>query len=366
MSFWNRRNRTVVIGAVPVLVMASLVGLPRVPGTNIDLTVPYAAQGKGPTFNTLGSVEGKDVVEISGADVDKTSGNLNMTTVAVRTKMTLAQALGRWLTTDDTLVPIEQVFPSGVSPEQVQEQNAAAFAASESNATSAAMKYLKRPMETMVMDLSEKGPAKDVLEVNDVITEVDGEKITVPADLSKKIQKHQPDETIKLKIMRHSRLQEVEVKLADTPKEFLPKGEKGPRAFLGVTSVAQPAGDVRVTYNLNDIGGPSAGLMFSLAVVDKLSPGELTGGKFIAGTGTIDAEGKVGPIGGITHKIAAAADAGAKVFLVPEENCGEAVTIPDSVKEKDIKLVKVDKLETAVEQLNKLNHGEEPQVCTAK
>ncbi|MCX2162281.1 PDZ domain-containing protein [Corynebacterium auriscanis] len=364
MSFWNRRNRTVVLGAVPVVVLASLVGLPQVPGTNIDLTVPYAAQGKGPTFNTLGNVDGKDVVEISGAEVDKTSGNLNMTTVAVRTNMTLAQALGRWIATDDTLVPIEQVFPSGVSPEQVQEQNNAAFAASESNATSAAMKYLNRPMETMVVDLSDKGPAKDVLEVNDVITEVGGEKITVPADLAKKIGARKPGETVKIKVLRHARTQEVEVKLAETPKEFLPQGVEGPKAFLGVTSVAQPAGDVRVNYNLNDIGGPSAGLMFSLAVVDKLSPGELTGGKFIAGTGTIDSEGNVGPIGGITHKIAAAADAGAKVFLVPEDNCAEAVTIPDSVQDKGIKLVKVDKLTTAVDQLNKLNAGEEPQVCT--
>lgn len=353
-----------MLGAVPVLVLASLVGLPRVPGTNIDLTVPYAAQGKGPTFNTLGSVDGKDVVEISGAEVDKTSGNLNMTTVAVRTNMTLAQALSRWLTTDDTLVPIEQVFPSGVSPEQVQEQNSAAFAASESNATSAAMKYLHKPMETMVVDLSDKGPAKDVLEVNDVITEVAGKKITVPADLAKAVQEHEPGETIKVKVLRQTRTKELEVKLTETPKEFLPKGEKGPRAFLGVTSVAQPAGDVRVSYNLNDIGGPSAGLMFSLAVVDKLSPGELTGGKFIAGTGTIDSQGEVGPIGGITHKIAAAADAGAKVFLVPEDNCAEAVTIPDSVKEKDIKLVKVDKLETAVDQLNKISHDQEPQLCT--
>ena len=353
-----------MLGAVPVVVLASLVGLPRIPGTNIDLTVPYAAQGKGPTFNTLGSVDGKDVVEVSGTDVDKTSGNLNMTTVAVRTNMTLAQALSRWLTTDDTLVPIEQVFPTGVSPEQVQQQNSAAFAASESNATSAAMRYLKRPMETMAVELSEKGPAKDALEVNDVITEVDGEKITVPADLAKKIQDHEPGDTVKVKVLRHSRTQEVEVKLTDTPKEYLPKGVKGPKAFLGVTSVAQPAGDVRVSYNLNDIGGPSAGLMFSLAVVDKLSPGELTGGKFIAGTGTIDAEGKVGPIGGITHKIAAAADAGAKVFLVPEDNCAEAVTIPDDVKDKDIKLVKVDKLDTAVDQLNKIERGESPQLCS--
>lgn len=348
-----------VIGAVPVMLLVSLIGLPSVPGTDIDLTVPYAAQGKGPTFNTLGEVDGKPVVEISGAEEDEVSGNLNMTTVSVRTNMTLAQALGRWLFTDDTLVPLAQIFPPGQSQESVQKRNAAAFAASESNATVSAMNYLKRPTEAMVLDVSEDSPAQDKVHVNDVIRKLDGVEITKPGELAEEIRKHQPGEEVTITVERQNRERELKVNLVEKPENLREPGEKGPVAFLGVTSVAQPADGLRVEYNLTDIGGPSAGLMFSLAVVDKLSPGELTDGQFIAGTGTIDSEGKVGPIGGITHKIRAAEEAGAKVFLVPADNCNEAT----SVDTDGIELVKVDSLEDAIEDLNAIKDGAEPSRC---
>lgn len=359
MTFWNRRNRTVVIGALPVVMLISLIGLPTVPGTDIDLTVPYAAQGKGPTFNTLGDVDGKPVVEITGETPDETSGNLNMTTVSVRTNMTLAQALGRWLFTDDVLVPIEQVFPPGQSPEAVQEKNAAAFAASESNATISAMDYLKRPVETMVMDISKDSPAMGVVHINDVILKVGDKDVSRPDDLAEEIRKHQPGDTVTLTIDRHGREITKDVQLGDMPEELREKGEDDPIAFLGVTSVAQPAGDLKVEYNLTDVGGPSAGLMFSLAVVDKLSPGELSGGRFVAGTGTIDGTGTVGPIGGITHKIHAATDAGAEVFLVPADNCREALT----AGEDDVQLVEVDSLDDAIEDLDTINSGGQPSLC---
>ncbi|MEL4163371.1 PDZ domain-containing protein [Corynebacterium bovis] len=279
VNVWNRRTATVVAGALPVVVLVSLVGLPTVPGTDIDLTVPYAAEGEGPTFNTLGDVDGTPVVDVTGAQTDETSGNLNMTTVSVRTRLSLSQALGRWITSDDTIVPLEQVIPSNTSPEDVQRQNAAAFAASESNATVAAMNHLGKPLETMVAGVNDDSPASGAVKENDIITAVDG---------------------------------------------------------------------------------PSAGLMFSLAVVDKLSPGELSGGRFIAGTGTIDADGSVGPIGGITHKIAAAAHAGAEAFLVPEGNCAEATS---RGYDGDPTLIKVSSLDQAVDELDTFTSGGSPTTC---
>ena len=96
-----------------------------------------------------------------------------------------------------------------------------------------------------------------------------------------------------------------------------------------------------IDFNLANIGGPSAGLMFSLAVVDKLTTGDLNDGKFVAGTGTITGDGKVGPIGGITHKMLAAQEAGATVFLVPADNCDEAKT----AHEDGLELVKVENLD---------------------
>ncbi len=99
--------------------------------------------------------------------------------------------------------------------------------------------------------------------------------------------------------------------------------------------------------------------MFSLAVVDKLTTGDINGGKFVAGTGTITGDGKVGSIGGITHKIVAAQDAGATVFLVPADNCAEATTVDDD----GIELLKVDTLEAAIDGLRTLSAGGEPPRC---
>ena len=130
------------------------------------------------------------------------------------------------------------------------------------------------------------------------------------------------------------------------------------QGLLGVRPTVEPrAGDIRIS--LGDIGGPSAGLMFALAVVDKLSPGELTGGRFVAGTGSIDATGDVSPIGGIPFKMRAARDAGATVFLVPDENCAEAVaTAPEGLQ-----LVRVTGLGDAVTQLEALDDGAAPAAC---
>lgn len=358
VKFWNRRNRTIVVGAVPVVAIFSLLGLPSIPGTDINLTVPYAAEGNGPTFNTLGEVDGRQIVDISGAKTHPTSGNLNMTTVSVRTNMTLAQALKRWVSTDDTLVPIEHIFPSGKSSEEVQRQNAAAFANSESNATISAMNHLNKPLETMALEISEDSPAQGKIEVNDIITKVDGEKITLPSELSDKIKGYKPGDEVTVTVKRQEKDKDIKVKLAELPEEVRGDHPKD-TAFLGVTAVAQPGGNIKVEYNLTDIGGPSAGLMFSMAVVDKLTPEELTGGKFVAGTGTIDAAGKVGPIGGITHKIAAAKEAGAEVFLVPAQNCAEAVHEPP----EGITLLKVDTLDDAIKDLKDYNDGKQADTC---
>ena len=114
-----------------------------------------------------------------------------------------------------------------------------------------------------------------------------------------------------------------------------------------------------IDFNLANIGGPSAGLMFSLAVVDKLTTGDLNGGKFVAGTGTITGDGKVGPIGGITHKMLAAQEAGATVFLVPADNCAEA----KPAHEDGLELIKVDDPRQAVDALQDLSAGGEPPRC---
>ena len=129
--------------------------------------------------------------------------------------------------------------------------------------------------------------------------------------------------------------------------------------FAGLSVMNAPWAPFVVDFNLANVGGPSAGLMFSLAVVDKLTTGSLAGSKFVAGTGTIKPDGTVGRIGGIVHKMTAARDAGATVFLVPAENCYEAT----SDKLPGLQLVKVDNLGGAVNALHAVTSGGQPPTC---
>lgn len=370
----RRRVRTVVVGLVPVVALVALLAVPTIPGTDVNLTVPFAAEGEGPTYDTLGDVNGTPVVDITGTDAEvdedlaDSDGQLNMTTVAVRTKLSLAETMKRWLASDDTIVPVEQVIPPDSTPEEVARRNAAAFAASESNATVAAMGYLDRPLETTVYEIADDAPAAGALRENDVITAVGDTEVTLPADVAAAVAEHAPGDEVELTVQRGQSEVTESVTLGEVPEELSSDASasaaedagESDRAYLGVTMVAQPAGDLKVRYNLKDIGGPSAGLMFSLAVVDKLSPGEISGGKFVAGTGTISADGTVGPIGGITHKIAAAQHAGAEVFLVPSDNCSEAA---GRSYDGDIDLLSVDSLDGAVDALEAYNNGGDAPTC---
>lgn len=348
----NRRIKTLTWGAIPLVALASLVSIDHIPGTDISLTVPYAAEGPGPTFNTLGEVDGVEVIEITGADTDEVEGNLNMTTVSVRTGMTLSQALTRWLFTDDTIVPIEQIFPPGQSMEEVQQSNSRAFTASEAAATISAMNFLNLPVEIEVVEVVEDSAAFDNFDAGDTLTAVNGTPVTTPGQVQEMIRNMAPGDEVSIDYLRGGEEETATVVLGEHPQD--------PEVpLLGISMTSVPTSDTEVSYNLKDIGGPSAGLMFSLAVVDKLSPGPLNGGKFVAGSGTISEDGSVGPIGGIAHKVRAAEEAGAEIFLSPTDNCAEALTADRG----DMTILKVDTLEHAIEQMDAFNFGGDFETC---
>lgn len=348
----SRRSRTLVWGAIPVVLLTGLVTFDRIPGTDVSLTVPYAAEGPGPTINTLGQVEGEPVVEIEGAETDEAAGNLNMTTVSVRSGMTLPQALGRWLTTGDTLVPLEQIFPQNRSPEETRELNEIAFTSSEASATVAAMNYLDRPLQVEVAGVLDESAAQGNVSEGDIIREVDGTAVDEPNQIREQVLAKQPGDSVELLLERDGETETVTVELGEHP-------EDANQAFLGITMTSSSADGVDVTYNLEDIGGPSAGMMFSLAVVDKLSPGALNGGNMVAGTGTISEDGTVGPIGGIVHKVDAAEAAGAEVFLAPSANCAEAT----SRDHGDMTILSVDTLTGAIDQMAAYEEGGDYRTC---
>jgi PDZ domain-containing protein len=339
----NRRILTLLAALVPVLVLG-IVGS--------AVTVPFVALGPGPTFNTLGDVEGKAVVDVQGVPVDPTSGNLNMTTVSVRDGLNIFEAFGLWADGRYGLRPRAEVYPPGVPRDEVDKSNQRDFKVSEDNAELAALHYLKWPTVVKLGTVTPDGPAKDLLRVGDEVMSIAGKPIATGTDVVNAVRSAQPGTTVPIAIRRAGAEQTVEVKLGARPDD----ASKG---YLGVTPDETAQGPIQVTFNLADIGGPSAGLMFSLALVDKLSTGKLNGGKFIAGTGTIDPDGKVGPIGGIQYKMVAARDAGAGTFLVPADNCNEARQHTPA----GLKLVKVDNLSGAVQSLQDLTAGREVTSC---
>jgi Lon-like protease len=337
----NRRTRTTAAAAL----VASAIGL-----LGVTVPVPLVALGPGPTFDTLGAVDGTPVIAIDGLQVFPTSGHLNMTTVAVADRLTVFTMLGYWASSARRVVPRDQVFPPNRSDAQVEQDNADQFAASEANAEVAALSQLAVPTRVVVGELVPDSPAAGTLEIGDELVAVSGRPVSSPVAVAEALASTAPGQSVTITFRRAGQQRDADVVLGSSPDR--------PQGLLGVRPGVEPqAGDIKIS--LGDIGGPSAGLMFALAVVDKLTPGELTGGRFVAGTGTINQDGAVGPIGGIPFKMRAARDAGATEFMVPAANCPEAVAnTPDGLQ-----LLRVGTLGDAVAALDALRAGRPPTPC---
>ncbi len=339
----NRRILTLIVALVPIVVFGVLMAA---------VPVPYVSLGPGPTFDTLGEVEGKQVVDIEGTPVKPTSGHLNMTTVSQRDGLTMGQALALWVSGTQQLLPRDLVFPPEKTREDIEKSQSADFQNSEDNAKYAALNYLKFPKAVTVEKVNDPGPSVGKLEVGDAIDAVDGVKVTQVEEFSKLLKATKPDQEVELSFRR---------KNAPPGTARVKLGKNGDRdyGYLGIAVLDAPWVPFTIDFHLANIGGPSAGMVFSLAVIDKLTTGDLNGGKFVAGTGTIGSDGKVGPIGGITHKMASAQEAGAEVFLVPADNCDEA----RSAQPESMKLLKVETLPQAVDSLKALTSGGTPPLC---
>lgn len=327
---------------VPVVVFGVLLAV---------VTVPFVSLGPGPTFDTLGTIDGKQVVDIQGTATRPTTGHLNMTTVAQRDGLTLGEALALWLSGREQLMPRDLVYPPGKSREEVDEDNNADFKESEQSAAYAALGYLKYPASVTVADVHDPGPSAGKLQAGDAVAAVNGTPVGDVQRFTDLLAETKPGDEVVIDYRRKNAP-------PGSTRITLGENKKSSRGFLGVAVLDAPWAPFTVDFNLANVGGPSAGLMFSLAVVDKLTNGELAGSNFIAGTGTIKSSGEVGAIGGITHKMTAAQEAGATVFLVPSDNCYEARS--DNI---GLQLVKVDTLGQAVDALHTLNSGGQPPSC---
>ena len=338
----SRRTLTLLLST---LLAATLVVLAMV------AQVPYVALGPGPPFNTLGDEGGTPVIDIEGHEVFPAPGHLDLTTVGVQVRLSLAQALVGWVQRDEAIVPRELVIPSGQTDEEADAENTRQMVLSQDSATTAALTQLKIPVNVEAAAITEGSPAAGQLEAGDVLTTVDGRPVTGPVQLRTLIGERAVGESVEVGYRRGTATGEVVLTTASS-------GETPPRPVIGVeTDVKYP---FTVKIGLKDVGGPSAGLMFALGIVEKLEPGSLTDGRYVAGTGEISPDGQVSPIGGIQQKVVAARSKGAELFLVPAANCADAVAnAPEGLR-----LAKVTSLADALQALQTVRAGGTPTACS--
>jgi len=346
----RRRQLTLLLAGVGVaaaLVVASFV------------SVPYVILSPGPTLNTLGSLgtdsSAKPLIEISGTRTYPTHGHLNMVTVSYQggpgDSFNIFTALQAWLSPHEAVVPEQELFGTGQTQQQVTHQDTQQMVSSQQTAEAAALCQLGIKFTTIdTITAVEPGmPAEGVLKPGDVIIAVDGTPVTCRANAGDLIRARRPGAPVQLTVSRggatkHFRLKTANVE--DTP-------------VVGVEVQESYKFPFPIKINVGDIGGPSAGMMFALGIIDKLSPMNLTGGRFIAGTGEISPDGTVSPIGGIQQKMAGARAAGATVFLTPAANCADA----EGAVPAGMRLVKVSTLNQAVTYLKALKSGQSAPSC---
>lgn len=320
------------------------------------VSVPYVALTPGPTLNTLGKPGGKEIIQITGHRTYRTTGHLNLVTVSYAggpgTDFNIFSALRAWLTPNDAVVPASEIYSAGQTQQQVQQQDTQEMLGSQEDATAAALCYLNIGFATVdrVATVVKGTPADGVLRKGDVITAVDGTPVGCHHDLVTMIRNRAPGSEVTLTIRRGG----------VTKTETLVTKDVNNNAVVGI-QLGSPTYHFpfQIKINLADIGGPSAGLMFALGIVDKLTPDSLTGGRFIAGTGEIEPTGVIQPIGGIQQKMAGARAAGATVFLTPSTNCPNvAGSVPAGLR-----IVKVSTLANAISELQAIKAGRPVPSC---
>jgi PDZ domain-containing protein len=342
----HRRTLTLYISAVAVII--AILVAERLP-------VPYVILGPGPTLNTLGKDQsGKPLITITGHPVYPTTGHLNMVSITYDGgpghQFNVFTALRAWLDPHEAVVPQSEIFAPGQSQQQVTQQDQVQMTGSQESATAAALHQVGIAYKTVaeVVSVKQGLPAYGKLKPGDLITAVDGQPVTGTTRLTTLIKAHAA-QPITVTFRRGG----------TTMHTQLTAEQVGGRPILGIVVQDQYQFPFTVTIQIGQIGGPSAGTMFALGIIDKISTENLTGGKFIAGTGEISANGAVSPIGGIQQKMIAARDAGATVFLAPAANCSDT----SGAVPAGLRVVKISTLSGAVSALQNIKAGKPVPSC---
>ena len=332
-----------ILGRVSlVLVLLAFIGL------NLA-RAPYVVEVPGPTFDVLGKTDGKAVLTFDDVKTYPTTGEINALTVSLlgnpENQLSWMTVLMAYLDPSKSVVPMEEAYPAGVGTKQIQAEDAALMRGSQQDAQAAALTYLGIDYVSRVYieAMFEDSAAMGILKPGDFIDSVNGEKVADNDLLRKRVKAWDGGDPIKVGITRKGESSVVEVTPAKVNGEY----------YLGVFVTYRYTFPFKIEVDLGDVGGPSAGSMFALGIIDKLTPGAMTNGQTIAGTGTISPTGKVGPIGGIVQKMYAAKNIGADVFLAPADNCSETVgNTPEGLK-----VYRIERLNQAVELLKAIQTG---------
>lgn len=314
---------------------------------------PYVIEKPGPVIDTLGTAEHegeqRPLIVIPDEKTYPTDGSLNLLTVSLignrESRPNWFDVLGAWASPQKAVLPVDAVFPADVSTADREEANQIAMVNSQQDAIAAALTELgyEFPRQLIVKSLPEKSPAQGIILEGDEIIAVNGTELHDVQALRTAISENGADLPASVTVKRGDETLDVEV----TPVKA------GTATILGVNVATEYDLPIDVQIQLDNVGGPSAGMMFALGIIDKLTPGALTAGKDWAGTGTIDSAGNVGPIGGIRQKMFGAQDAGANWFLAPQANCAEVVGhVPEGLN-----VFAVETLEQALTAIETVSDG---------
>ena len=328
-------------------------------GAAMFIPVPYVMTSPGPVFNTIGEVNEIELISISGTETYPTEGELDMTTVSEyggpQEGLDMFQAIWGWIDPDRRVVPRESVYPEGETEEENTARNVEAFSTSQSYAIAAAMDYLDQPIkeQVIVTSVGLDTPAQEKLRAGDEILTVDGVQMTTPEQVVEAVRSKPIGTDLNFSVMRGGTKLEVVVTSGTRPDDPETEQNEATIPYIGIGIDINYSAEFEIKFGVTGVGGPSAGTLFAIGIIDKLTPGALTQGKIIAGTGTIDPAGNVGEIGGIQQKLIGARDAGAVLFLAPAGNCDEVIGhIPDGLT-----VAAIETLEDAMDEIEAFNAG---------
>ncbi len=317
-------------------------------GSMAALPTGYVIERPGQVFNVMGEISGQKVISSDDVAVYESDSRFDITTVSLlgnrESTPSWVQVLWAWADPEQIVLPLDEVYPPSLTTAEIRAESSAQMEVSQQDAIAAALSELgyEIPRTLYVASVIADAPSSGILVAGDFVVSVGGRDVVSFDELKSQIQLSEGQPMI-IEVIRDSQPLSLEI----TPEKRETDWVIG--AMVGYTYDFP----VDIQLQLGDVGGPSGGLMFSLGILDTLSEGSMAAGYHVSGTGTINAAGEVGPIGGVGLKMIAAKNSGADLFLVPQGNCEEAIgQIPEGLS-----VVTVRDLSEALEAIDALTEG---------